>query len=116
MREGDSIGAIAEAVKLASTAKAFAFVAAGSVETWGRPCHRGVESSRMRDQLVRVKEIQAAQAALAAIPDDGSVVTWGHSDEGGDSRQVREQLECFCFCCHPRRRLSGDLGRSLRGR
>ena len=39
-----------------------------------------------------VQHIQPAEKAFAAIWDDGSVVTRGHSDFGGDSSQVREQL------------------------
>ena len=46
----------------------------------------------MQEQLHRVQQIQATDAAFAAILDDGSVVTWGHPDWGGDSSQVQEQL------------------------
>ena len=39
-----------------------------------------------------MREIQASQAAFAAILEDGSVVTWGPSHRGGDSRSVQGQL------------------------
>ena len=39
-----------------------------------------------------MKHIQAARSAFAAILGDGSVVTWGDSDYGGDSSAVPEQL------------------------
>ena len=31
--------------------------------------------------------------AFAAIKEDGSVVTWGHAEYGGDSRSVAAELE-----------------------
>ena len=59
----------------------------GSVVTWGAP-RAGGDSSQVREQLVRVQQIQAT-AAVAATLGDGSVVTWGDVDFGGDSRQVK---------------------------
>ena len=35
---------------------------------------------------------QSTSASFAAILADGSVVTWGKPDGGGDSSQVQEQL------------------------
>ena len=43
-------------------------------------------------RIVRTK-IQAALSAFAAILTDGSVVTWGHAENGGDSSAVRDQLK-----------------------
>ena len=37
----------------------------------------GSDSSQLQEQLVRVQQIQATGKAVAAILDDGSVVTWG---------------------------------------
>ena len=37
--------------------------------------------------------IHATYFAFAAILADGSVVTWGHPDFGGDSTVVRDQLK-----------------------
>ena len=91
VRDGDSIDAIVQPLKLTSTYRAFALhVAGGKALTWGSP-HFGSDSSQVSEQLLRVRQIQATDEAFAAIVDDGSVVTWGHPDSGGDS-QVREQL------------------------
>ena len=38
-------------------------------------------------------QIQASLFALAAIVDDGSVVTWGRAGNGGDSEAVPDQLK-----------------------
>ena len=40
-----------------------------------------------------VQQIQATSQAFAAILEDGSVVTWGPADFGGDSSAVRDQLK-----------------------
>ena len=42
----------------------------------------------MRDQLKGVQQIQATGHAFAAILEDGSVVTWGSANSGGDSSAV----------------------------
>ena len=47
----------------------------------------------MQDQLKNVQQIQATGAPFAAILGDGSVVTWGHEDFGGDSSSVQDQLK-----------------------
>ena len=48
---------------------------------------------QFRDQLRGVQQIQATSGAFAAILEDGSVVTWGDADCGGDSSPVRDQLK-----------------------
>ena len=40
-----------------------------------------------------VQQIQASGHAFAAVLSDGSVVTWGLADFGGDSSEVQEQLK-----------------------
>ena len=40
-----------------------------------------------------VQQIQASGSAFAAILDDGSVVTWGNADTGGDSSAVQDLLK-----------------------
>ncbi|OLP56422.1 hypothetical protein AK812_SmicGene48582, partial [Symbiodinium microadriaticum] len=45
------------------------------------------------DQLKNVQQIQASNGAFAAIRADGSVVTWGKPEEGGDSSAVQELLK-----------------------
>jgi len=42
--------------------------------------------------LRNVQEIHATLDAFAAILADGSVVTWGDQDRGGDSSAVQDQL------------------------
>ena len=46
----------------------------------------------VQEQSRDVQLIQASGNAFAAIPCDGSVVTWRHADSGGDSSAVQEQL------------------------
>ncbi|MBE9113616.1 hypothetical protein IQ273_30030 [Nodosilinea sp. LEGE 07298] len=47
----------------------------------------------MADQLSSgVSQIFSAQDAFAALKEDGSVVTWGRSDRGGDSSTIADQL------------------------
>ena len=41
----------------------------------------------------RVSQVQATSEAFAAILADGSVVTWGEPDSGGDSSEVQDQLK-----------------------
>ena len=52
----------------------------------------GGDGSAVQDQLRNVQQIPANSAALAAIRDDGCVVTWGSTSSGGDSSAVQEQL------------------------
>ena len=40
-----------------------------------------------------MQQIQATHHAFAAILADGSVVTWGNPDRGGDSSAVRDKLK-----------------------
>ena len=48
--------------------------------------------SAVQDQLRGVRQIQATVGAFAAILADGSVVTWGAAEYGGDSSAVQHQL------------------------
>ena len=48
-----------------------------------------VASSAVQGQLKHVQQIQASLRAFAAILGDGSVVTWGPADHGGDSSAVQ---------------------------
>ena len=52
--------------------------------TWGDPRTRA-DSSAVRDQLRSVQQIKATSKAFAAVLEDGSVVTSGYSDSGGDT-------------------------------
>ena len=40
-----------------------------------------------------MQQIAATERAFAAILSDGSVVTWGDADSGGDSTAVQDQLK-----------------------
>ena len=60
--------------------------------TWGHADFGG-DSSAVQGQLQNVQQIQASQAAFAAILDNGSVVAWGHAGWGGDSSAVQGQLD-----------------------
>ena len=46
----------------------------------------------VQEQLRGVKQIHGTREAFAAILADGSVVTWGDADHGGDSSAVGDQL------------------------
>ena len=60
--------------------------------TWGNGQYGG-DSTTVREQLVRVQNVQATDSAFAAILESGSVVTWGGIGYGGDSTAFREQLK-----------------------
>ena len=48
----------------------------------------------VQDELKTVQQVQATERTFAAVLGDGSVVTWGGADFGGDdSRAVRHQLK-----------------------
>jgi hypothetical protein len=68
-----------------------AFLADGSVVTWGNPDDGG-DSSAVQGQLRNVQQVHATSFAFAAILADGSVVTWGNPHDGGDSSAVQDQL------------------------
>ena len=60
----------------------------GSIATWGNQ-GRGGDSSSVPDQLKSVQQIQfSRRGAFAAIPGNGSVITFG----GGSSSSVQDQL------------------------
>ena len=52
----------------------------------------GGDSSEVQDELKGVQQIHATWSAFAAILADGSVVTWGRADYGGDSSAVEHEL------------------------
>ena len=53
----------------------------------------GEKNCRLLLQLKGVLQIQATDAAFAAILGDESVIAWGSADYGGDSLAVRDQLK-----------------------
>ena len=68
--------------------------------TWGR-ADDGGDSSRVRDQLKGMQQIQATGQAFAAILEDGSVVTWGDANYGSDSSAVQDQLKAYSSAVRP---------------
>ena len=62
----------------------------GSVTTWGSGPGSDIRS--VQHQLQNVRSIAATSSAFAALRKDGTVVTWGHPEQGGDSTAVRDQL------------------------
>lgn len=52
----------------------------------------GGDSAAVRTELRHVQHIAASNGAFAALRSDGSVVTWGDADYGGDSGDVQDQL------------------------
>ena len=108
IHDGDHVTAVAQQAKLAATAGAFAlwFDGEHKIVTWG---HRGVTSNcyAVRNNVESVHLVQGTRISLqeeapeqfqykagafAAILEDGSVVTWGQPQCGGDSSEVRHQL------------------------
>ena len=104
LEDGDHLTAVACQSQVAATAKAFALWCPGGdrIVSWGNQEFEGLISA-FRDQL-SVQVVQGPHrhkilfdgeqgTAFAAILADGSVVTWGHPDFGGDSFAVRGQLK-----------------------
>ena len=44
-------------------------------------------------KLLQVQQLASTASAFAAIRSDGSVVTWGHPERGGDSSRAQERLK-----------------------
>ncbi|CAE7745414.1 unnamed protein product [Symbiodinium sp. KB8] len=92
--------------QIQATGRAFAaFVGDGSVVTWDFSGRDG-DGLAEQQQLRNVRQIQASRLAFAAVLEtvqriissvgafhDGSVVTWGAADLGGDSSLVQDQLK-----------------------
>ena len=98
LRNGDSITAVAQQPKIAATCNAFALWCDGGnrIVTWGVP---QFDSSRVQNQLRKVQQISGTGYAFAAILADGSVVTWGNPNHGGDSSRVQNQLKNVQHIC-----------------
>ena len=94
IEDGEFLTAVVQQPLLAATHNAFALWCHGdsTVVTWGN-ARCGGDSSKVRNQLKCVQQIQAIGGAFAAILEDGSVVTWGDANHGGDSSGARDQLK-----------------------
>ena len=90
LQDGDWLTAVVGQAQLAATGRAFALCRSGGerVLAWGDPDSGGAVGPQLRG----VHQIQATWEAFVAILDDGSVVTWGSSDYGGDSFAVQDLL------------------------
>ena len=78
----------------------------GSVVTWGyaeRGGHLGKIYDRVNSEWILVSDVSSdltsgvskifsTGSAFAAVKTDGSVVTWGYAEWGGDSSSVANQL------------------------
>ena len=60
--------------------------------TWGER-YFGADSSELQDQLRGIRQMCCTEAAFAALPEDTSVVTWGHVRLGGDRCELPHQLQ-----------------------
>ena len=90
-------------IQIFSTQQAFAALKNdGSVVTWGNADYGGDSSPydasshpggiRSGDIASGVTQIFSTEKAFAALKNDGSVVTWGNDDLGGDSSSVSSDL------------------------
>jgi ribosomal protein L30E len=99
-----------DVTQIFSTGSAFAALRVdGSVVTWGDPSFGGDSSvshydskgnlvkdysvAKQLDGTIDVKQIFSNNGAFAALRVDGSVVTWGSIECGGDSSSVAKQLD-----------------------
>ena len=110
-RTGGKIGSKREGlqnvVKITATKAAFAALRSnGSVAAWGDPYHGGSllilnhpysrastnPRSVQTELQSNVKAIYANDSAFAALKNDGSIVTWGMAEQGGDSSYISHFL------------------------
>ena len=66
----------------------FAFLADGSLVTWGE---WAPPPSEIQKQLQNVDILEMTMNAFAAVLDDGSVVTWGSPFDGANSKEVQDR-------------------------
>ena len=103
LQNGDHLSAIVCQTKVTATSAAFALWCAGGdrIITWGNPKFGG-DSSAVKD-LRGVQTVQGTAmfkavndfilgGAFAAILADGSLVTWGNPNSGGDSSAVQDRI------------------------
>jgi hypothetical protein len=72
-----------------------------AVVTWGSAFYGGGDSSAVATRLKsQVTSIYSTETAFAALKTDGSVVTWGISEQGGNSSLVASQLTADVSCVY----------------
>ena len=59
----------------------------------GRSKSRWQQQISVRDQVRGVQQMQSTEAAVAAVLQNGSAITWGKADFGSDSSAVQDQLK-----------------------
>ena len=57
---------------------------------WNFSCPSSSDSKGVQDQLHDVQRVVATYAAFAALRGDGSTITWGEAESGGDASDVQE--------------------------
>ena len=103
----DELSGEIDVIKIISGADDFAALREdGSVVTWGyeggqelwpgyvQPAGGG-DSSSVASELsgeIDVIDIVGNYRSYSALREDGSVITWGHADYGGDSSAVADEL------------------------
>ena len=92
IKDGDCLTAISIEVNLVASQCSFALCVGGQVTSWGNPSAGG-DSSRVKERLSSVTQLQSTMEAFAAILEDGSVVTWGNEWYGAECSKVHDQLK-----------------------
>ena len=95
LREGDHLTAIATPLKVAATRDAIALWCCGGNQVVTRGRSRLLVVTALESKISSRVSSRSTQlvGAFAAILADGSVVTWGNLDFGGDSFGVKDQLK-----------------------
>jgi alpha-tubulin suppressor-like RCC1 family protein len=96
---------LSNVTNIVATAAAFAALKSdGSVVTWGLDdfyigpyghpvsVNYGADSRYVSDELVDVKALASTSSAFSALKGDGTVVSWGDGQNGGNNNSVRDQL------------------------
>eukprot|EP00913_Durusdinium_trenchii_P004594 g4266.t2 len=95
IRDGDTLTAVLHDAFLVANRRSFllggASAGASLLRSWDTSSSSSSSSSP--PDVTEVLEIQSTPFAFSAVKADGSVVTWGRAEEGGDSAHVQEQLE-----------------------
>ena len=104
LQSGDHLSAIVCQTKVSATSAAFAVWCAGGdrIIAWGNAKFGG-DSSAVTSELRGVQRVQGTRrfkavndfilgGAFTAMLADGSLVTWGNPDSGGDSSAVQHRI------------------------
>lgn len=94
LAQGTAFQAIVVKVCLASTSTAFVLYSYSDIVSWGSPHSGGQMSAAIKSQLRhrKITEVVGTDDAFAAVLADGSVLTCGSLEYGGDISSVQHQL------------------------